>query len=269
MEDSLLRILKRFMLIIIGSGLLSNALYIHGLAYYEGFIDRLGFEYEFFPLPSSDVLFWTYSASRELGASSIIAITEFKQPILLTILGCVYLLSRIWIESSNQSNKTKIAAPKKHKIKLFKKIYNFKLKHKIIFYTVYIPLRWLILKEQSLMAFVTSYFFMVFLFFIPFFLLIWVYFPVVGLEHGKSVAESRIDNYINNLCGNEEDYWNECIKIGTEHIQNYDTPSVINGRLILKSGDLLGIYTKEGAVVVTMPSTYYLKTTKNICYGGC
>ena len=99
MEDTILKLLKRFMLVVIGSGLLSNALYIHGLSYYEGYIDRFGFEYGFFPLPSSDVLFWTYSASRELGASSIIAITKLKLPIFLTILGAVYLLSRIWMES--------------------------------------------------------------------------------------------------------------------------------------------------------------------------
>ncbi|GAB2597755.1 hypothetical protein [Nitrincola alkalisediminis] len=121
MEDTILKLLKRLMLVVIGSGLLGNALYIHGLSYYEGYIDRFGFEYGFFPLPSSDVLFWTYSASRELGASSIIAIAKFKLPIFLTILGSVYLLSRIWMESSGQSKKIKIQAPRKHNIKLYKK----------------------------------------------------------------------------------------------------------------------------------------------------
>jgi hypothetical protein len=37
LESALLELLKRFMLLVIGSSLLSNALYIYGLSYYEGF----------------------------------------------------------------------------------------------------------------------------------------------------------------------------------------------------------------------------------------
>lgn len=140
MEDTILKLLKRFMLVVIGSGLIGNALYIHGLAYYEGYIDRFGFEYDFFPLPSSDVLFWTYSASRELGVSSIVAITKVKLPVFLTIIVAIYLLSRIWVESSNQSKKAEKLAPRKHNIKLYKKIYSFRKSHKKIFYTFYVPL---------------------------------------------------------------------------------------------------------------------------------
>lgn len=269
MEDSLLRILKKFLLVAIGSGLLSNALYIHGLAYYEGYIDRLGFEYDFFPLPSSDVLFWTYYASRELGASSIVAITQFKLPIIIIVLGIVYFLSRVWMESSKKRTTGPVKAPRKNNIKLFKKIYKFRSDHKFIFYSVYIPIRWLILKEQSLMAFIASYFFLVFLFFIPIFLFIWVYFPMVGLEHGRSVAESRIEFYKDNLCGDKDDYWNECIIVDTKHLKNYKVPKPVAGRLMLRSGNLLGIFTEKGPVVITMPSNYYLETTKNSCFGGC
>ncbi|MBB1273656.1 hypothetical protein [Psychromonas sp. SR45-3] len=269
MEDSLLRILKKFLLVAIGSGLLSNALYIHGLAYYEGYIDRLGFEYDFFPLPSSDVLFWTYYASRELGASSIVAITKFKLPIIFIVVGVVYFLSRVWMESSKKRVTNPIKKARKNNIKLFKKIYKFRAGHKAIFYSVYIPIRWLILKEQSLMAFIASYFFLVFLFFIPIFLFIWVYFPMVGLDHGRSVAESRIEFYKAHLCGDKDDYWDECVAFDTKHLKNYNTPDRVEGRLMLRSGNLLGVFTEKGPVVITMPNNYYLETKKNPCFGGC
>lgn len=269
MEDTILKLLKRFMLVVIGSGLLSNALYIYGLAYYEGYIDRLGFEYGFFPLLSSDVLFWTYSASRELGVSSIVVISKFRLPLILSLLGSVYLLSRIWMESENQSKKIARRAPKKHNIKLYKKIYGFRERHKILFYAIYVPLRWLILREQSLMAFVASYFSLIVLFFVPVFLFIWVYFPIVGIEHGKSVAESRIDYYKDNLCGGENDYWSDCIKLSTAHIELFEKSKVIEGRLILRNGDLLGIFTKNGPLTMSMPKSYYHLANINDCYNGC
>lgn len=267
MEDTILRLLKRFMLVVIGSGLLGNALYIHGLAYYEGYIDRFGFEYGFFPLPSSDVLFWTYSASRELGASSIVAITKFKLPLLLTFLSSVYLLSRIWMESSNQSKRSFKPAPKKHNIKLYKKIYKFRENHKIVFYTTYVPLRWLILKEQSLIAFVASYFSLIVIFFIPIFLIIWVYFPMIGIEHGKSVAESRIEYYKENLCGDRYDYWSDCIDFSAKHIDSYDSPDIISGRLILKTGKFLGVFTENGPVTMSLSNDFYHITSTNSRYG--
>lgn len=268
MEDTILKLLKRLMLVVIGSGLLGNALYIHGLAYYEGYIDRFGFEYVFFPLPSSDVLFWTYSASRELGASSIITITKFKFPVFLTILGAVYLLSRIWMESSGKSKKTTKLMPRKHNIKLYKKIHSLRENHKAIFYTVYVPIRWLILKEQSLMAFVASYFSLIALFFVPIFLFIWVYFPMIGVEHGRSVAESRIKYYKDNLCGNENNYWSACMDLSTAHISSYKPPEVVSGRLILQSGNFLGIYTENGPVTMSMPDNFYHLSSANDRYKG-
>ena len=48
MESTLLKFLKKLLLIVIGSGLVTNALYIYGLAFYQGHIARVGFEYAFF-----------------------------------------------------------------------------------------------------------------------------------------------------------------------------------------------------------------------------
>ena len=153
MEESPLRLLKKFMLVVIGSGLLSNALYIHGLAFYEGYIDRLGFEYDLFPLDNSDVLFWTYTASREIGVSSILAMAKFKVSIIFIFLAVVYLLSRLWMESSMQASREYKKRPIQYNRKLAKKAYTLKKERPIIFWVIYVPLRWLFLKEQSIMAF--------------------------------------------------------------------------------------------------------------------
>lgn len=266
MEDTILRLLKRFMLVVIGSGLLGNALYIHGLAYYEGYVDQFGFDYNLFPIPSSEVLFWTYYASRELGAASIITLMKFKTPLFFTVVASVYLLSRIWMESSNKRKVVNKRPPKKHKIKLYKKIYRFRENHSIIFYTIYVPIRWLILKEQSFIAFIASYFSLIILFFIPLFLIIWVYFPLIGLEHGRSVAKSHIEYYSENLCGDSNDFWSNCIEITTEHIKLYKAPNVVKGKIILRSGSLLGIYTENAPITISIPNEYYFKTIKNPRY---
>lgn len=78
MESTLHQILKKLLLVIIGSGLLTNALYILGLAYYEGYIVGLGFDYNLFPIDWNDALLWTYAASRELGISTIILWTTLQ-----------------------------------------------------------------------------------------------------------------------------------------------------------------------------------------------
>lgn len=49
LPGTLITILKKVLLIALGSGQLSNALFIYGLAYYQGYIEAFGFEYQLFP----------------------------------------------------------------------------------------------------------------------------------------------------------------------------------------------------------------------------
>ncbi len=269
MEETLLKLLKKFLLVAIGSGILGNALYIHGLAYYEGYIGGLGFEYDFFPLDDSNVLFWTYMASRELGASSILALADFQVPIVFLSIGIVYLISRLWMEISNPSIKKNKKNYPKYDFQLAKKINSIKRKYGLRFMVFYVPLRWLILKEQSFIAFAASYFFLIFMAFLPIFIVIWIYFPFMGIAHGESVAKDAREYYQENLCGGDEDYWSRCITIRKEYLEDYKELSFVKGRVILNDSGLLGIYTKDGPVVIAMPKKLYLKSEKNKCYGGC
>ena len=92
---------------------------------------------------------------------------------------------------------------------------------------------------------------------------------MMGLVHGESVGKNRIDYYEESLCGDEDDYWSQCIQIDTSHIKSIELKKPLIGRLILNNKGVLGMYTKTGPVVVTMPKVIYLEAEKNNCYGGC
>ena len=270
-ENTFLKIIKRLMLIAIGSGLLGNSLYVYGIGYYQGFIKRLGFEYNLFPIQWGDSLLWTYEASRELGISSISLLNNITSPALLILLVAFYLVARIWMELSNikpvnKSGKTR----KKINFKIAKKIHTFRKNHLLLYKIVYIPFKWLLMKEHSFIAFVASYFFMIFLIFIPLFIIIWIYFPLFGVHHGELVAVTKLEYFKENLCGSSEDYWNGCIKLNVSHLKNYEDVDSPLGRVLFKSGNIIGIMTEEGPVTLSMPKEYYFQTNINRCFkGGC
>lgn len=266
-DNGLLKILKRIMLIAIGSGLITNALYIYGLAYYEGYIKRLGFEYDLFPITWDNSIVWSYHASRELGVSSIGTLNQLTIEVFLILTLSVYLIARLWMETSTQ-NKIK-STPNNKKTKKFsraKTLYMFKKEHKWVYRILYIPLKWTLITEKSLIAFLASYFFMVFLFFIPVFSFIWVYFPIIGLNHGDIVGEKHSTYYQENLCGDKKDYWDRCITFPLGHVKQGTTPKQIKGTLMFKNGDILGILSEEGPTTITIPKNLYHQTIKNKKY---
>jgi len=268
MELTLHQILKKLLLVIIGSGLLSNAFYILGLAYYEGYIEGMGFNYNLFPIDWNDTLLWTYSASRELGVSTINIWTTLTGPAILVILITVYALARIWMSLSESSKNEKPKEPRKTR-RLFKILIASRRAHPKTFKVLYPPLKWLhilLITEQSLWAFVASYFFLIVIFFLPILIFIWVYFPMLGVNFGRDVANKRLAEYKITLCGNRTNYWNKCIKLPTEQIKDATLPKIIEGRLILKNDELIGVLTATGPITISMPSTYYHQTTENACY---
>ncbi|SIT08944.1 hypothetical protein SAMN05421686_109128 [Thalassolituus maritimus] len=271
LESVFLKIFKRLMLLAIGSGLLGNALYIYGLGYYQGYVEALGFEYNLFPIEWKDTLLWTYDASRELGISSIDLMNKFSSSALLILLLSLYIISRIWMQLSNvKSDNVKGKIKPKINFRLAKKIYSFKLKHIWVYRFIYIPTRWFLLKEQSFMAFAASYFFMLFLIFIPLFVIIWIYFPLFGVNHGELVAQKRLKYYESYLCGDLSDYWSRCIEINVTEPENYGGISNPIGRVLFKNGSLVAILTKEGPITLTMPPNYYFKPDRNRCFkNGC
>lgn len=261
MELTLHQILKKLLLVIIGSGLLSNALYILGLAYYEGYIEGMGFDYNLFPIDWNDSLLWTYSASRELGVSTINIWTTLTGSAILVILITVYALARIWMSLSESSKNEKNQEPRKTR-RLTKILVRSKRAYPKIFKVLY-PL---LITEQALWAFVASYFFLIVIFFLPILIFIWVYFPMIGVNFGRDVANKRLTEYKITLCGNRANYWNQCIKLPTEQIKDTTLPKTIEGRLILKNDELIGVLTATGPITISMPSTYYHQTTENACY---
>lgn len=270
-EVVFLKILKRLMLVAIGSGLLGNSLYIYGLGYYQGYIESLGFEYNLFPVEWSDTLLWTYAASRELGVSSIGLISKFTSPALLILLASFYLIARIWMQLSKVQPSGKVHSVRnKINFKLAKKIFFFKKKHIWAYRIIYLPFRWLLIKEQSFIAFAASYFFMFFLIFIPIFIITWIYFPLFGVNHGKLVAEKRLKHYETYLCGDSDEYWSQCMKIDASEIKNHGDIADPIGRVLFKNGNLVAVLTKNGPITLSMPKVHYFKTEVNPCYEkGC
>ena len=263
-ENTLQKILKKILLVIIGSGLITNALYIYGLAYYEGYIENLGFEYNFFPVKWEETLLWTYFASRELGASTVNFWTKITGPVLLLVLVSSYFIARLWMAISiSESNRNR-------KVKKNTRLARFLVKHRAgnprAFKIIYPPVRWFLIMEQSVWAFLASYFVLIVLFFVPLFIFIWVYFPLIGLRHGQNIGTKQFERYQSNLCSDENDYWLRCVQLSTEHLKDKSLPKTVAGRLIVKNGALLGLLTKDGPITMTMPSLFFQKTRKNECY---
>ncbi|BEU04381.1 hypothetical protein OAG1_31810 [Agarivorans sp. OAG1] len=266
-DASLQQMLKKVLLVVIGSGLISNALYIYGLAYYQGYIGRLGFEYNFFPIDWNDTLLWTYFASRELGASTIGIWTTLTEKAVLVLFLAVYMLARIWMsinEMGGSANKRKGS----NNLWFSRLLVRIRRSHPKKFKIFYPPLKWFLIKEHSLWAFVASYFFLIAILFIPIFIFIWVYFPMFGVSHGESIAGKRLSSYEETLCGDSEDYWSQCIDFPTDHIKGNNIPKLIKGRLIAKNGALIGVLTDKGPVTMSMSKHHFGKTVKNPCYEG-
>ncbi|MBF4236949.1 hypothetical protein EAY82_20770, partial [Vibrio anguillarum] len=94
MEVVVQRIFKRVLLIFAGSGLLTNAMYVYGLGYYQGYVEAFGFEYAFFAIDWANAIVWTYYASRELGVNLIIVMGTYPHAVLV-IFPTVYLFARV------------------------------------------------------------------------------------------------------------------------------------------------------------------------------
>lgn len=263
-DDTLQKILKKILLVIIGSGLITNALYIYGLSYYEGYIENLGFEYNFFPLKWEDTLLWTYSASREFGASTVNFWTKMTGPVVSLIFVLSYFIARLWM-AINVSETDRNSRIKKSTL-LARFLVKRRKNHKELFKIVYPPVRWFLIMEQSVWAFFASYFVLIVLVFIPLFIFIWVYFPLIGLKHGQNTGLKQLELYQSKLCTGEEDYWVRCVKLSTGHLKDKSLPEMVYGRILAKNGPLIGLITEAGPVTMTMPSLFFYIAKKNDCY---
>ncbi|MDO3383766.1 hypothetical protein [Gilvimarinus algae] len=263
-DNTLQKVLKKILLIIIGSGLVTNALYLYGKAYYEGYIGSLGFEYILFPVKWEETLLWAYFASIDIGVSTVGFWSKLTVPILCLALIIFYLVALALVSIGSQRSK---------KVRPYKKYTGFsrflvrcRRANPIIFNTIYWPLSWLFMKRQSLWAFISSYAVLTFVSVVVMLIFVWIYFPVAGVNHGKSVGEKRLAQYETNLCAEQNSYWERCIRLTTDHLDGHDFPKNIYGRIVAKNESLVGVITSEGPVTMTMPSLVFHRAIKNGCY---
>lgn len=91
-----------------GTGLITNAIYIFGLGYYEGYLKGMGFLFDLFPISTTNSAFmWTYHASRHLAVDIINFITE-KTSLKIPFYTCIVIFFAIWIILGINSTEKKI-----------------------------------------------------------------------------------------------------------------------------------------------------------------
>jgi len=145
---------------------------------------------------------------------------------LLLIAFSFYMLARIWMLSTGSKAEHKPLKRIPHR-GLAKLLVIVRRRYPRTFRVIFPLLRWFFNTEQSLWAFVASYFAMIVVFFIPVFLMIWVYFPVIGNGHGASVTEKWITCFEKSLCGDSGDTWSQCIQVSTNHIKQLSVPTTL------------------------------------------
>jgi hypothetical protein len=261
---------RKILLIILTSGLVTNAIYISALYYYKGLVTQLGFDSELFPIAWSDTPFWAYTASRQLGASYLSGLTNYFNTALsiasiLVLFGIIYLFCRL-VMLLFKPSKYKVEWHSYEKIRPMKAFVKWRKKRPTIVKIIFPVFKWIVLTRESWQALITSYYSLIFLGFFPLFLVLWINFPNYSLQNGERIGKEKIDYFSDYLCGSEKDYWSQCISISLPISNNKSIPKKLYGRLLLRHGNLLGLYTKDGPITLTMPSDFYELSTRNPCY---
>lgn len=280
MEGKVNNSLIKFVSYILGTGLTAHAVYIYSLAYYQGYMQELGYPIELFPADSLLIHIWSNTASRDIAAQIIRLITSVGVSAILISLAVIVLIiplsnliKPIW---PNKLLKTKLEreldelkmcrdASTKRGVKKFIAYICVFIKQ-LEFDGAYIVFNWVSLSIIPLM----------------FICVAWLYFPDLAISQGGSLAKKHRSNFEKNLCGSKLNYWSRCYKFDVEYIPNLDklsaefevsTPDIpkstrhVVGNLIVKSNNYLALYTKNGPVVISTPPEIYLKAVKNPCYG--
>ncbi len=89
--------LKLIFIGVSGTGLITNAIYIFGLGYYEGYLKGIGFLFDLFPISTTNGAFmWAYHASRHLAIDIINFISEEATP-KIPFYTCLAIFFSVWI----------------------------------------------------------------------------------------------------------------------------------------------------------------------------
>lgn len=263
-ENNLNQAIKKILLVVLGSGVLVNALYLFGVSYYEGLIKSLGFELLMFPIEWSEGRLWTYMASREIGVSTVSIWIELAGPYIPLIMAVCYFTVRVWLKAKKRP-KVKKGGPTGGRKKFLQFIARWKKKYP----TCFSILLWFVRTEDAFWAFIAAYSLMICVFFIPMFLIVWSFYPSFGLVYGEKVGERIRMRYDKELCGENNEYWSSCFSFPTKHIDQKGLPEQVLGRLVFKKDRIIGVYTKNGPITMTLPEDFYQITKKNACHMMC
>ncbi|EDN68624.1 membrane protein [Beggiatoa sp. PS] len=236
--------------------------YILGFSFYVGYIEGIGFNYSLFPLGDwNNALIWAYFAcvcffadiSKIINANNLVFVISF---IILFIGISLYFW---WLPQQ-----------KKLKARLHFWLLSYKEHHPFVRF-LFNKLgskkteNTLLVVEKSnnfMLILLISLFIMFILIPIPF--KVMTYGELIGIEDAKRLLKPE------SLCESPNKFWNQCISVSTSHLKEDNLPDKIEGRLIAKSETMLGIFTIDGPITMSIPEYIYYKpqrtneTTKDI-----
>ena len=235
-------------------------LYTLGFSFYLGYAEGMGFKPSFFPLDGWDsAIIWAYFACVYIFIDVFKILVHLNPilffPIILIILSIMGLYFRV-------SLKREYISARLHSWLLLKKErYPFigKLSNPKV--------------QESIRVVETSNnYFLGIPATILFVIIILIMIPVKTKKYGQSIGIEQAQQFLEseNLCEDSNEFWNPCITVLTSHLKGENLPAKIEGRLIAKSETMLGIFTKDGPITMSMPKYIYYKSTKNECFdNGC
>jgi len=248
-----------FYLTVIGS-IFVIVLYILGFSFYIGYVKGMGFDYSFFPLGDwNNAIVWAYFAAVYF-LIDISKILMHVNPVLTALIILIIISPLVGLYSWLPSKREYIRArfyfwllSKQERYPFIRRFLNPKVEK---------PLRAVEVSSSFLSNFFITIAVIVILIAIP--LEVQTYGQSIGIEKAKRLLKSE------SLCESLDEFWNLCITVSTSHLKESNLPDKIEGRLIAKSETMLGIYTKDGPITMSMPEYIYYKSIENKCFDdGC
>ncbi len=114
-------------------------------------------------------------------------------------------------------------------------------------------IEWVLTNKNSIRGIVVSYGLLLFLFVLPILALMWAFYPNLGSEHGQRFVAGYQERLGDSFCSEYETHWTPCIKIEFENGEVYE------GLSIVKNENVLGLYTEDGPVMLTLPEQFIIK----------
>jgi len=249
---------KIFYLTVLWPGTLTAilaAVSIFGLSYYAGYIEGMGFDYLLFPLDGWDnAIVWAYFACREYTAHVLMDVNIHT--FFITAFIFAYLLLLLFL--------------KRKDISAYLRSWLLSKKEQILPF-----IGWSLkpIVQELIRVLQWSNYFMLILSGTLYIYLILMTIPDNGINYGKLIGIEHSERLLKtkeNLCKGSDKPWNKCITVSTSHLKGENLSDKIEVRLIVKSETMLGIFTKDGPVTMSMPEYIYYKSIKNECFdNGC